>query len=156
MSLARVRGAWRSSAVLGDEAEPNRRASGNVLAGGRAGRAESNEEESMFPFARVASDCIDSRQPWVNRLNIKAFKGNTIDNMCVFNKIGHFEAIEIFSVEPFVMLGIDSGWPEKLVRFLSPNQDWRIRTKHDPDGHFNHWWCAERMSSIRKLGHRRT
>jgi len=57
--------------------------------------------------------------------------------MVLFNKIGHFGAIEIFGVEPFVMLGIDSGWPEKLVRFLSPNQDWRIRTKHDPDGHFS-------------------
>jgi len=49
--------------------------------------------------------------------------------------MGQFWAIEIFGVEPFVMLGIDSGWPEKLVRFLSPNQDWRIRTDHDLDGH---------------------
>jgi len=38
--------------------------------------------------------------------------------MVVFNKIGHFEAIEIFSVEPFVMLWIDGGWPEKLVHFF--------------------------------------
>jgi len=30
--------------------------------------------------------------------------------------MGHFWAIEIFSIEAFVMLRIDRGWPEKLVR----------------------------------------
>jgi len=32
--------------------------------------------------------------------------------------MGRFRAIETFSVGPFVMLGIDSGWPEKLVHFF--------------------------------------
>jgi len=38
--------------------------------------------------------------------------------MFVFTKIGHFAAIEIFSVGTFVMLGIDAGWPEKVVHFF--------------------------------------
>jgi len=33
--------------------------------------------------------------------------------------MSHFWANEMFSVEPFIMLGIDSGWSEKLVRFFS-------------------------------------
>ena len=36
----------------------------------------------------------------------------------VFYNIGHFGANEILSDSPFVMLGIDSGWPEKFVSFF--------------------------------------
>jgi len=60
-------------------------------------------------------NCIDSRQPWVKRLKLKAIN-DAIDNLLVFNKIGDFGAIEIFSDGAIVMLRIDAGWPEKLVR----------------------------------------
>jgi hypothetical protein len=38
------------------------------------------------------------------------------DISCFFYWMSHFGANELFSVEPFVMLGIDGGWPEKFVR----------------------------------------
>jgi len=61
--------------------------------------------------------------------------------MVVFNKMARFGAIEIFSVGPFVMSGIDSGWPEKLVHFffraiaeLGMESKDQARTRRD----FNH------------------
>ena len=43
-------------------------------------------------------------------------KRNTIDIMVVFNKMAHFQANEIFSIEPFVMLDIGGVWQEEFVR----------------------------------------
>jgi len=40
--------------------------------------------------------------------------------------MGRFGAIEIFNVEPFVMLRIDSGWPEKFVRIRLLNWEWKL------------------------------
>jgi len=44
--------------------------------------------------------------------------------MLVFNKMSDFGAIEIFSDEAFVMLRIDAGWPEKLVRLSERLLNW--------------------------------
>ncbi len=55
-------------------------------------------------------------------------KRNAIDNLLVFNKICRFRGNEIFSVEPFIMLGIDAGWSEKFVRIFPDrlvNREWK-------------------------------
>jgi len=44
-------------------------------------------------------------------------KRNTIDILLVFNKMIHFQANEIFSVGPFIMLDIDGLSRETFVRF---------------------------------------
>jgi len=41
--------------------------------------------------------------------------------------MSHFRGNEIFSAGPFVMLGIGSGWPEKLTRFFSRLLNWGTR-----------------------------
>jgi len=50
-------------------------------------------------------------------------KRNATDILRVFNKMIHFQAIEIFSIEPFVMLDIGGVCREKLVRIRLLN--WR-------------------------------
>ena len=47
-----------------------------------------------------------------------------IDNLLVFNKMSDFEAIEIFSDGAFVMLRINTGWSEKLVRLSDRLLNW--------------------------------
>jgi len=47
-----------------------------------------------------------------------SLKRNGIDISCVFYRMSHLGAIEIFSNGPFIMLEIDSGWSEKLTRFF--------------------------------------
>ena len=43
--------------------------------------------------------------------------------------MGDFWAIEIFSVGSFVMLRIDGGWPEKLVRVRLLNWERKLETR---------------------------
>jgi len=49
-------------------------------------------------------------------------KRNSIDNVFVFNKMGRYGTNEIFSIEPFVMLGIHDGWREKFFRIRLLNR----------------------------------
>jgi len=57
-------------------------------------------------------------------LQTKGDKRNAILNMLVFNKMGGFGTIEIFSVGAFVILRMNAGWPEKLVRLFDRFLNW--------------------------------
>jgi len=115
-SLARV------GEMLGGEGELKGEQGGNVLRGRRQqGRKEAKTEEKWVgAFARVASDCIESRQPGLKPLKLKVL--NEIQSTTFLFSIRWviFGAIEIFSVGSFIMLGIDRSWPEKFVRFSFP------------------------------------
>ncbi len=60
-------------------------------------------------------------------IEYKGFNRNAIDIMLVFSKMARLRATEVFSVDPFVMLGIDGGWSKKLTRIRLLNWKWKTR-----------------------------
>jgi len=52
------------------------------------------------------------------RIENTGLKRNAEWILLIPNKISEFWGNEIFSVKPFAGKGIDSGWPEKLVRCI--------------------------------------